>query len=439
MEDKSWSVWSIFREQIADLIRQNPGCSKTEIARTCIMNNNIEFTYENVEGLRRYISRHYDALSPMSTSDVTESITRTETNQYDKNTVLSARKPDGGIMSAEEFCKTYGLPYHEARSYKLITHLKYPTYNIASHDVNVSSMLSLEEYEQVLSKFYKNGPSIAPLSVLPLHTNTDDLVSRLVISDVHIGMGYPSVDESMYRTAWGKEEIEKRLNDLINYVVSNKGDSNFIIVDDLGDFMDNYNGYTSRGAHQVPQGMSTMDAFDLGLSFKVRLAKELKYHFKDVVFNNVCNDNHGGVLAYLVNSAFARIVDDIAIVNNYRKFMSHYFIGNHAFILCHGKDARYMKFPMKPHADKNDLARVQEYIRMNNFLCADMFIEFSKGDSHLGVLDFSSSDTFDYLSYPSFSPSSDWVMHNYRYGQSGFVFQQFRPYEKAKQIHYFRY
>ncbi len=46
MEDKSWSVWSIFREQIADLIRQNPNFSKTEIARTCIMNNNIEFTYE---------------------------------------------------------------------------------------------------------------------------------------------------------------------------------------------------------------------------------------------------------------------------------------------------------------------------------------------------------------------------------------------------------
>lgn len=438
MEDKSWSVWSIFREQIADLIRKNPGFSKTEIARTCIMNNNIEFTYENVEGLRRYISRHYDSLSPMPVSDVTESITRTETNQYEKNAILSARKPDGGIMSAEEFCKTYGLPYHETRSYKLITHLKYPTYNIASHDVNVHSALNLDDYEKVLSKFYKTGPCIAPLSPLSLPSNGDELVSRLVISDVHIGMGYPSYDESMYSASWGKEDIEIRLNLLIDHVIKNRGNSNYIIVDDLGDFMDNYNGYTSRGGHQVPQGMNTMDAFDLGLSFKVRLAMELKLHFDDVVFNNVCNDNHGGVLSYLVNSAFARVVNEFAIVNNHRKFMSHYFVGNHAFILCHGKDAKYMKFPMKPHPDKNDISKVEEYIRMNDF-SNGMFVEFSKGDSHLGVFDFSSSDTFDYLSYPAFSPSSDWVMHNYKFGQSGFVFQQFNPYEKAKQISYFRY
>lgn len=438
MEDKSWSVWSIFREQIADLIRKNPGFSKTEIARTCIMNNNIEFTYENVEGLRRYISRHYDSLSPMHVSDVTESVTRTETNQYEKNAILSARKPDGGIMSAEEFCKTYGLPYHETRSYKLITHLKYPTYNIASHDVNVHSALNLDDYEKVLSKFYKAGPCIAPLSPLSLPSNDGELVSRLVISDVHIGMGYPSYDESMYSTSWGKEDIERRLNLLIDHVIKNKGNSSYIIVDDLGDFMDNYNGYTSRGGHQVPQGMNTMDAFDLGLSFKVRLAMELKLHFDDVVFNNVCNDNHGGVLSYLVNSAFARVVNEFAIVNNHRKFMSHYFVGNHAFILCHGKDAKYMKFPMKPHPDKNDISKVEEYIRMNDF-SNGMFVEFSKGDSHLGVFDFSSSDTFDYLSYPAFSPSSDWVMHNYKFGQSGFVFQQFNPYEKAKQISYFRY
>lgn len=441
MEEKTWSVWSIFRDDISELIKKNPGLNKTEIARQCMLKNNVSFTFENVEGLRRYVSRHYEALGgvsePSSNHESMDTVTGTSTNQYESQGVLSARKPSGGIMSAREFCDFYGLPFQEARSYKLITHLKYPTYNIASHDINAGSSFSVEDYEAVLDRFFKK-PYVAPEVQDFPKIDGDELISRLVISDVHIGMGYPSVQESTYEAKWDEDEINKRLCRMIAYVRLNKRESNTVIVDDLGDFMDNYNGYTTRGGHQVPQGMSTMDAFDLALSFKIKLAVELKDEFDCVVFNNVCNDNHGGVLSYLVNSAFQRSSSNSVIVNNHRKFMSHYNVGRHSFILCHGKDSKYMKYPMKPHPDKNDLGRVEEYMRMNG-IGHDRFVEFSKGDSHLGVFDFSSSDTFDYISYPAFSPSSDWVVHNYKVGQSGFVFQQFHLDEKYKAIHYFRY
>jgi len=38
------------------------------------------------------------------------------------------------------------------------------------------------------------------------------------------------------------------------------------------------------------------------------------------------------------------------------------------------------------------------------------------------ILDYATSDDFDYCNYPAFSPSSEWVQTNFKKGKSGFVF-----------------
>ena len=39
-------------------------------------------------------------------------------------------------------------------------------------------------------------------------------------------------------------------------------------------------------------------------------------------------------------------------------------------------------------------------------------------------MDMSSSDDFNYISYPAFSPSSEFIQTNYKKGRSGYVIQQ---------------
>ena len=55
-----------------------------------------------------------------------------------------------------------------------------------------------------------------------------------------------------------------------------------------------------------------------------------------IKLNNICEDNHAGAFGYVVNSAVKQILEQKyknVYVNNMRKFINHYFIGTHCFIL----------------------------------------------------------------------------------------------------------
>lgn len=90
-----------------------------------------------------------------------ENNTETETNQYnEKITQLSALKPDGKIMSIEEYCKFYGIPFEEVRTYKLVTHTsKGAYYNIASNPIKGEGFENF--YSQLLKELSElpNKPS----------------------------------------------------------------------------------------------------------------------------------------------------------------------------------------------------------------------------------------------------------------------------------------
>ena len=86
-----------------------------------------------------------------------ENSTETETNQYNSGiSQLSALKVDGTIMTIEEYCKHYKIPFEEVRTYKLVTHTsKGAYYNIASNPIKG------EGFEQ----FYKD--LLSDLEALP--------------------------------------------------------------------------------------------------------------------------------------------------------------------------------------------------------------------------------------------------------------------------------
>jgi len=98
--------------------------------------------------------------------------------------------------------------------------------------------------------------------------------------------------------------------------------------------------------------------------------------------------------------------------------------------LTHGKDDKSLKFGFKPILDPAQIEKIKNYIdehKLHRYK-----IEFSKGDSHQLILDFTSSTSFEYQNFGAFSPPSDWVKTNFKNSIS--CFTHFNYYENQKSI-----
>ena len=115
-------------------------------------------------------------------------------------------------------------------------------------------------------------------------------------------------------------------------------------------------------------------------------------------------------------------------------------MGKHCFVISHGKDSKSLKFGFKPVLDSKQIEKIDQYIKQNEIYKQCDFIEFSKGDSHQLILDYATSDDFDYCNYLAFSPSSEWVQTNFKKGRSGFVFSNVDYNDNLKDIktYYFK-
>jgi len=247
------------------------------------------------------------------------------------------------------------------------------------------------------------------------------IFDRLIITDAHIGMNPNPDGYSQYGGKWDEKELNDRLETIIETVIVKKN-SDTLIIDDLGDFADGWDGETVRKGHHLPQNMDNQKAFDVALRFKLNLVSRLSQYYDKIIMNNICEDNHSGAFGYVINSAF-KVAIELLVKNvkvtNHRKFINHYKFKDNVFIICHGKDSKNLKFGFKPHIDKPQSEKIDNYIDANFLLQPKVRIEFSKGDSHQLVFDHSSSDRFDYFNYMALSPSSNWIQTNYKKGVSG--------------------
>jgi hypothetical protein len=279
----------------------------------------------------------YRLKEPLTVSEKTETLP----NDYQKETfVLSAWSDKGRMMNIDEYCKTYNLPKQDITSYKLVSHTGTPYYNIVFKE-NIETEIKEIDFDSIISKHIK------PYNFKPVSKNTGVFAfDRLVYTDVHIGMTTNKNSYSLYGGKWDEDEIQRRLNVMIKHTLENQK-GNTLIIDELGDFMDGWDGYTTRGGHKLPQNMDNEKAFDIGLSFKIHLIDALAPHYSKIICNNICNDNHAGSFGYVVNSAFKKFVEyryKHVLVNNIRKFIDHYFHGKNCFIITHGKDDKSLKF-----------------------------------------------------------------------------------------------
>lgn len=280
---------------------------------------------------------------------------------------------------------------------------------------------------------------IEPFIVIPDVIESDNLFDVLVFTDAHIGMEPNKTGFSLYGGVWDEDEIQSRLEAMISYTIEKKN-SNKLVIFELGDFMDGWDGETVRKGHKLPQNMSNEKAFDVGLNFKINLASHLCSIYKEVDFINICDDNHAGSFGYVVNSAFKKVIESLYTnieVINQRKFIDHYIYNNKVFIATHGKDGANLKFGFKPRLDPIQIEKIENYLFENDLVSKNLDVYFLKGDSHQDIFDNSTSQKFRYWNFPAFSPSSNWVQTNFKKGISGFYNITFAPKQYILNPYYF--
>ena len=365
------------------------------------------------------------------TDEQWQTILRLRTTPSDREFIETIRRKDqnGKIVSTIEKFQSEPIEVPEDFEIIKISTSKTTGQQWVQHaPKKVEEEIKEIDFDSIIKKY------IVPFQVKPVSKDTGFFAfDRLVYTDVHIGMTTNKNGYSLYGGKWDEDEIGMRLKLMINHTLENKkGDT--LIIDELGDFMDGWDGETVRKGHSLPQNMDNEKAFDIGLSFKIKLLDALAPYYSKIICNNICNDNHAGSFGYVVNSAFKNLAEyryRHIMVNNIRKFIDHYFYGKNCFIITHGKDGKNLKFGFKPILDTKQIEKIDNYIKEHNL--HNYNIEFSKGDSHQKIFDESTSDSFDYYNYPAFSPSSEWVQTNFKKGFSGFELFNFK--EDGSKIH----
>lgn len=394
----SVSKWKNYDANLTELLQDNKNCTDTEIAKKLLNTNEGGNVNKDVDLLRTYIKRNRLRLL-----DEHEGIYNA-TNELDV--------PNTSV-------KHMWLKTKQSSIF-----VKNPEYIEPQTEVEL-------EKEIDFTNIFKD--LVVPIKLPKIERKLDlSIFDRLVYTDVHIGMEVNQNGYSLYDGAWNEAEVEKRLQTMVYNTLKNK-QSDTLIIHELGDFMDGYDAVTTRGGHSLPQNMDNQKAFDVGLAFKIKMIDALIPYYNKIECINICNDNHAGSFGYIVNSAFKAYIElkyDNVKVTNQRKFIDHYIVENRCFILTHGKDDKNMKFGFKPHLDAVQIEKIKNYI--DEYKLHYFTIEFSKGDSHQLLLDFTSSSAFEYQNFGAFSPPSDWVKTNFKNTNSSFIV--FNYYENQKSI-----
>ena len=367
------------KEQILELYSK--GLSAIKIAKQICLENNLQYN----DNVRRNLSK------------------------------IITRAKNKGVFDE---CEAVGIDPEQVKHY---------WYKGKNYSINVKGETDTSkelDFDKVIAECMESYER-KPLTQLKIK---DDIIDRLVYTDVHTGMDASRGGLSLYPVEWNGDMLLENIKLMAEFTLKNK-QSDILYIDELGDYMDGWDGETTRGGHKLPQNMTNETAFDYGLKAKVLLIDILQSEFKHIVCNNICEDNHSGAFGYVVNSAFKSVIEhkysNVQVVNH-RKFLNFYKIQDRMIVLTHGKDAKNLKFGFKPQLDPRQIEKIDQFLKNYSVYNNCNYITFSKGDSHQCLFDLCSSDDFDYFNYPALSPSSEWVQTNFKRGRRGFVLEHIK-------------
>ncbi len=281
--------------------------------------------------------------------------------------------------------------------------------------------LAKEDWKEILSEL----PTITPL-----HINQDKEVNKktLIIwtSDKHIGSSIPS--DALYNKKYNEHIFHKRMASIYNEAISvfkTHGKFDKLVIADLGDSLDGFDGLTTRGGHKLPQNLNNKEAarvhfFTHKWFFDKLISDNIA---NEIIIFNVCNDNHSGDFGYHANFALEQYGElawpDVKFINQER-FLDHLIIYNRAFVITHGKDKINRRRPMPLKINAEIESFIMDYVidrKIGNY-----DIHLRKGDIHLNDFDMT-RNKLSYWNIGSVFGASDWIMTNFSDTKASCVFE----------------
>lgn len=126
------------------------------------------------------------------------------------------------------------------------------------------------------------------------------------LSDKHIGAMTKA--DAMYDNVYNRAVFRQRLSQVYNKILESVemfGAFEDIYICDLGDSMDGWNGYTTRGGHKLPQNMDNREAFDTYVF-------EHKIFFDNLLRSEFANNYHA-IMQTNDNHCFT---DEVEVLTN---------------------------------------------------------------------------------------------------------------------------
>lgn len=246
-----------------------------------------------------------------------------------------------------------------------------------------------------------------------------DNVLLVYMSDKHIGA--ETKEGSLFKNEWNKEEFANRMGLLAKEIIRLNELYHFekIILFDLGDSIDGQDGMTTRKGHSLPQNMSNREVYNVFMNVHLDFFYTLSgYVDCPLAFITAGESNHGGDMEYICFKSLEAVLNlKFPLVETFigDKFVEHYEIGEHCFIVCHGKDVEDMKFPLPKNLNEKTELYFKKYIDAHSI--KSKYIHVVKGDLHLSNSEY--GEFFRYKNVLSMYGSSKWVQTNFMVNTKG--------------------
>jgi len=261
---------------------------------------------------------------------------------------------------------------------------------------------------------------IKPWRIKEKYTTNKSLVLHL--SDIHTGAKCNS--GSLYENNWNEEELERRLDRIVDLVGDNFGTLDTIVINMLGDYLDGMDNQTARRDHYMPQNMDNREQFNVFIKQMLSFIGQLSQCCSKIIVYAVPEGNHGGSADYMAIKALEyaakRKFPGIEFTV-FEKYYGHYIFNNEHYVLEHGKDGQFMKRPMPLNLNDQASVMIRDWLDAEGI--HDSNIHIIKGDLHSNNLN--SCRKFDYRNVLSLFGNSDYSMLNYPSNSYGVSYDLF--------------
>lgn len=322
-----------------------------------------------------------------------------------------------------EICEEHGIPFNSVKHY----------WHKSDH-VSLFASTGVDDFDKVEESFDRIVEKYADREfeqLVPVELE-DEMACRVVMSDAHVGLDPDPNGRGLFRYEYNgdmfKHNVLTKVYDAILKERRTHGVFDVLFIDDLGDQQDGQKGETERGGHSLDQNHDGAEVFDICVDTWLTLIDNLvkQQVANRIVLRLVADSNHSYWLALYVAKAVKKFVNkfyrqDLVDVDIIYKFMEHRFYGKHCHILTHGKDHKIMNRGLPLTLDYKTISFINDYVDHYDLRDQAEFIHLDKGDLH--QIGYQRTKRFDYRNFPSFSPPSNWVQHNFGDSYSGFSAQ----------------